>query len=311
MQFYLSLGVFFCCSLFLKGQDYLDYYEAVNTAQAHIAKERYEEALRIYRSTFEAYEFEFARDCIHACEAALAAQSETELHYFMTVALHRGVPLSYFLEKEAYQQSNSLSQLAIVADSLRIASMNNINHALRQEINLMFQKDQRLRTRYYKWYNLPIRPLIGRKWKQLNRQQVERIIEITQNGGFPGEKRIGIDMATDHSKVDENSLSSAMPIVILLHHYSAPNPSYDSLLIAEIAKGNLNNRHYATICDFEAQYGKGQYANDGAYGIAFEKATASTAAVQIKRTRIQLTSPQLLSRLEKQNLLSKFWRRLY
>lgn len=58
-------------------------------------------------------------------------------------------------------------------------------------------------------------------------------------------------MVIDYSKVDENSLSLVMFIVILLYYYSVLNLLYDSFLIVEIVKGNLNNCYYVIICDFE------------------------------------------------------------
>lgn len=103
------------------------------------------------------------------------------------------------------------------------------------------------------------------------RKQVHRLIEITREKGFPGEGLIGIDQPEYHEKIVGNEYSAGMPIIILLHHYSSPNPSFDSLLFGQIGKGYLYNEHFATICDFEAHFGKNKYSNFGYYGFANSK----------------------------------------
>ena len=134
----------------------------------------------------------------------------------------------------------------------------------------MFEADQKIRRAYYNWFNVLWKSAIGKRWEKLNREQVERIAQISRTIGFPGEKLIGIDQTTFHPKANA-VFSAGMPIVILIHHFSQPNPSYDELFLAELLKGNLHNQHFATVCDFQAKYGQDRYSHMGPYGINFRQ----------------------------------------
>ncbi len=76
----------------------------------------------------------------------------------------------------------------------------------------MFKQDQLKRKRFYKAILLK-RKKIGREWEALNKMRVERIIEITKDQRFPGEKLIGIYTKSMHFKINDNDLSAGMPII--------------------------------------------------------------------------------------------------
>ncbi|MEM6700942.1 MAG: hypothetical protein AAF599_21250, partial [Bacteroidota bacterium] len=248
--------ILICYPYFLLGQNYLDYYAQVNQAKKLVLQKEYQQALETYKNVFQTFDFEFARDCIHAVEIANLLEEEELSFYFATHALKRGVSIDYFVQEgryEAFRATSSWKKLLTASDSLQQLYLNSINLELRAEINEMFRADQAIRDRYYKWYNFLWRLLIGKKWKKLNLEQVERIVEITEQVGFPGERCIGIDLSEYHTNIERTQLSAGMPIVILIHHYSQPNLSYDSLFFQHILEGNLYNEHFATICDFESK----------------------------------------------------------
>ena len=186
-----------------------------------------------------------------------------------------------------------------------------IDTLLRREINAMFAADQAMRARYYRPVNYLLRPLIGRQWRALNARQVARIVEITRTRGFPGEKLIGIDRASDHPKVEPQRLSAGMAIVILLHHYSHPNPSHDALWRQAVARGEMAPRHFGTVADFQALYGKSKYA--GGYGYTGTVPTDrpfDAAAVDRRRRSIGLLPLGLEAQL-RERPLTYFGKYLY
>ncbi len=274
-------------------------------------RQLYHESARQFKATFEAFNFQYARDCFHAVEVASKTDDFELTAQLMEKALLRGIPVSVFSDKPgltAFRQSSYWPDLLQRAAGLHESYKNSINLEIRKEINSMFAADQAIRERYYK--RLLFRRGIEKEWQALNKKQVQRLIEITKEHGFPGEKLIGIDQRTYHEKVSISSLSAGMPIVMLIHHYSAPNPSFDSVLIKEIAKGNLYNEHFATICDFEAEYGKGKYSTMGPYGFKFTS-PETTNEIDLKRAQIGMMSLQEYKLLNHKSGLTKFWNRLY
>lgn len=295
------------------GQSYLNYYTQVNDAQLLAADSNYQESALLYKKTFEEYDFEFARDCINAIEVSSLTSLDSLTFYFIKRALKRGVPMSYFsknsnlLDFRSTQYWNSITKDSA---TLRKEYESNIHNEIRDEINQMFKADQEIRERYYQWSNFLLRPIIGKKWKKLNREQVMHIIEITKNHGFPGERLIGIDSPEYHEKINRTQFSAGMPIIIFVHHYSQPNISYDSLLFTEVFKGNLYNQHFATICDFEAEFGKNKFACYGYYGLRHKPKNYKSDEFIEKRKDIGLLSNSEIQKLNRSNGMTKFWNSL-
>lgn len=295
-------------------QNYVDYHTSINEAREKVYQGTYQVALQIYQDVFKQFEFRFARDCVNAAELAAYLERDETTAYFVAAALQGGIPLSFFLSQERFKKfrrSSFWSDITAAANGWFAAYENSLDLKLRQEINQMFQADQRIRKSYYRWYNLLWRSAIGRKWKKLNARQVERLVEITKTKGFPGEQLIGIDYPAHHPKIPAQSFSAGMPIAILLHHYSQAKPSHDELWLEQVATGYLHNQHFATICDFQAKYGKGKYHAMGYYGISFTPDT-HTPTLDSKRAEIGLASTELMETLRLPNqVLTRFWNYLY
>ncbi|MEL6669843.1 MAG: hypothetical protein AAFP08_12785 [Bacteroidota bacterium] len=297
----------------LFGQSYAGYYELIREAKTAIISENYLQAQENYRTAFDNYEFEFARDCIHAAELSAFLQDSAATFDFCRLALRRGVPLSYLEGNPRIipiLRGVLLGDLRSEAEDLHQAYLASVNTEIRLEINEMFAQDQRIRRKYYRWHNFLFRPFIMSSWRKLNRKQAERIMEISEELGFPGEQLIGIDTPQDHEKIDFDQLSAGMPIVVLLHHYSHPEPFFDSLLLEQVDKGYLHNRHYATLCDYASQLGKGKFYDGGAFGTALAVDTESQV-VATNRERLFLNTVEEMRLLQQIGVLTRFWRKLY
>jgi|GEM_PF-2338270 len=309
------LLLFLPASLVLsQDQNYVSYHQMILKARGKVIQESYHDALITYIDIFKSFDFQFARDCINAAELAAFLNNKEYTAYFITQSIKRGVPLSYFAEGEKFKKfkkSPLWPRVVQSAETWYKEYENSIDLPMRQEINTMFHADQKIRKAYYRWYNILWKTAIGKKWKKLNQQQVERIAEMTKSKGFPGEKLIGIDRPTDHPNVQGSLFSAGMPIVILIHHFSQPNPSYDDLLLPEVSKGNLHNFHFATVCDFQAKYGQGQYPHQGPYGISFAL-DSRAPSIDKKREEIGLPSMAWMSAHQSQTaIITKFWNYLY
>lgn len=308
---FLIICLFFNTIVF--SQNYIEYYQAINAAKSAVINEDFQIAAQKYQQTFEQFDFEFARDCYHAVEVAAILNVDSTTFFFIECALKRGIPFSFFEkmpELEAFRQTTYWQKIQDNQFQYFEIYKSQIDTTIRNEINRMFHNEQEIRAQYYKWYNFYKRTWLNKKWKILNHHQVMRIIEITNQKGFPGEQIIGIDEKSFHPKVEENRLSAGMPIVIFIHHYSQPNRSFDSLLIQEIKKGNLYPQHFAVICDFEAKYGQSKYPNFGFYGAAFP-IKSDESAINEKRKSIGLLPIESVEKLSKSKVLTRFWKYLY
>ncbi|NEN22374.1 hypothetical protein G3O08_02515 [Cryomorpha ignava] len=163
------------------GQNYLDYYTQVNKAKLLAVDSKYQESALLYQKCFEEYEFEFARDCVNAIEVSALTGLDSLTFYFIKSALKRGIPISYFVENpdlSDFRSTQYWNSIVIDSAAFKKEYEANINAELRAEINQMFKADQEIRARYYQWSNFLVRPIIGKKWKKLNQEQVMRIVEI-------------------------------------------------------------------------------------------------------------------------------------
>jgi hypothetical protein len=296
------------------GQNYLDYYNQINKAKLLVVDSNYSESVLVYQKTFDDYGFEYARDCINALEISFLTSQDSLTGYFMECALKRGVPISYFINNKkltVFKTTQYWDLLVQNAPTLNEEYQTQINTEIRNEINQMFEKDQRIRKRYYHWSNLLFRSFIAKKWNNLNTKQVNRIIEITAQFGFPGEKLIGIDIPQYHEKIDSNQFSAGMPIIIMIHHYSQPNISFDSLLHYQVILGNLYNEHFASICDFEAKFGNNKFTCYGYYGLRQQPKNYILSEFDQKRKKIGLLSSNQILKLNRSNIMTKFWNQLY
>ena len=308
------LNLFFIFAIqYSFGQNYLDYYNQINKAKLLAADSNYMESALLYHKTFQEYDLEFARDCVNAFEVSSLTGEDSLTTFFIKSALKRGVPISYFLKNSDLSDFRSTQNWHLIekdSASFRQEYESIINNEIRAEINQMFHADQEIRARYYQWSNFLLRPLIASKWKRLNQEQVLRIVEITKSHGFPGERLIGIDLPEHHQKISKTQFSAGMPIIILVHHYSQPNISYDLLFYPEVFTGSLYNEHFATICDFEAAFGKNRFPCYGYYALRQKPKNYKPDEFSEKRKEIGLLSNSDIQKLNQSNVMTKFWNRL-
>ena len=294
-------------------QDALDYYKIINEGKGFALENDFESAIYSYHRAFENFDFAFARDCYNAIELSVLAHDTAKLDYFIKKAITQGIRTSDVENSgkiNDYLDSAFYKSIKEKEDSLLHIYASNINRELRIEINQMFADDQKIRDEYYS-ATIFQRNKIRKRWESLNSKQVKRLIEITKQLGFPGENLIGLDRNEMHAKIRTTNYSAGMPIVILIHHFSQPNPSYDKLLMEEVKKGNLYNEHFATICDFEAEFGQDSFDNLGYFGIRHQPKKLDKNILNVKREEIGILSFERLEALNQVKNLTKFWNRLY
>lgn len=313
MKQILLIGYLYLVGINLYSQCTLEYYNKINEAKVAVLENDIESAMVLYEEVFKNTNYPFARDCYHAVELAIMANDTIKLSYFLRKAITVGIKIEDIEEAgkvNSYLDRPFYHAIKVEEDSLMQIYTSRINWDIREEVNQLFLEDQKIREEYYS-ANFLKRKKIGKKWEELNARQVDRLIEITKEYGFPGEKLIGLDRTEMHPKIRTKNYSAGMPIVIFIHHFSQPNPSYDELLLAEVEKGNLYNEHFATICDFEAEFGSGKYKTFGYYGLRQQPKVMNDNILNLKREKIGLLKIAQIKQLNKIKHLTKFWNRLY
>lgn len=290
-------------------QNYNNYNNGILEAKKAIINNDFELASKFYFETFESYEFVFARDCYNALEISCKIKNQEKIYYFFSRCLKQGIEFDYLNSLDIlkdFKNSDLWNLILKEKNNYHLIYKKSINWNIREEIIQMFNKDQEIRDLSYKnrWNIFKVKKW-NKKWKELNKNQAKRIIEITQNIGFPGEKLIGIDTYEMHKKIKSNNFSSSMPIIILIHYYSEPNTSFNDILFNQIDKGNINNEHYAVICDFQNEYSDKKIQN---YTNRF---STNNASLDLRRLQIGLISIEELNKLETQKTITPFWKRLY
>lgn len=297
----------------LLGQNYLDYYQGINNGRVLAGNNQVEKSIASYYSTFEKFDFVYARDCYNAIELSAFSMDTSKLDYFIKRGIKQGLEWNSILKiknMSKFKNSTFLNKIFKEKDSLENLYSKSINWEIRNEIIEMFKEDQKMREKCYNALLIK-RIKISRDWEKLNKKQVERLIEITQKHGFPGEKLIGIDKNEMHPKIISNNSSAGMPVVIFIHHYSKPNKSYSSLLLEQIKLGNLYNEHFAAISDFEAKFDRNKHTNFGYLAFKQFPKKINHKKINKKRESIGLLSADQFQAINSTKLITKFWNRLY
>lgn len=262
------------CSRLIVAQDYYDYYKSINKAKLSLIEDSLAKGVNDYYDTFNQFDFAFARDCFNALEVASKIGDLDKVDYFLRRCLKQGIEFDLLQHNSIltdFKKTEAWKKILLDKDDLRNAYESNVNWEIRNEVNIMFAEDQAIRDLAHKnRFNIFKIRKLNKQFEEIDRRLVLRILEITAEYGFPGEKLIGLDTRSMHSKIYADKLTAGMPIIILIHHYSQPNESYNPLLINEIAKGNLSNEHFATISDFQYKYGAGDHRESFCYSLMFD-----------------------------------------
>ena len=103
--------------------------------------------------------------------------------------------------------------------------------------------------------------MIDKKWGKITAKIVEDdLIPLIKKYGFPGEKLIGLDEKGFEYKVTRDGVRTTFAQTILIHYFSVPRTAeFNKLLFSSIKTGHISPSSYASIIDFQAQWGKNKY----------------------------------------------------
>lgn len=231
-----------------KKRSYTDYHIQIIAAERHISKENYTEALNQYEEIFNNYDFIFLRDYKNASQIALyVGDKEKAFHY-----IKKGIVSGWGLK--ALNANKFLAPLKADSgwksvekefDSLHGQYLSGIDLTTRENVHLMFKKDQK------KAFGALFR--IGEKARErytLNKFaphsecQLIELISILENEGYPGEQLIGNNYWMSTILSHHNSISQDYVRQDTLYSFIKPD------LIEAIDKGQISPYEFAAIDDW-------------------------------------------------------------
>lgn len=281
---------------FIKGYsqtNYIEYHKKARFIDSLIIDSNYTETINEYNNLFTEYDFIFAEDCFRAIQTATYINDTVNAFKFLNRGVTQGITMQQITRDSILKDLEKFQSWSVFKEkyeNLRQRYLSNINKKLRLKINELYNLDQKYRDKHelHPW-NFLWRPLIWQKWKKVTRNIVENdLIPLIKEYGLPGEKLIGLDELTFHYKHKYDHLFSNFAFIILIHYYSVPRPSeLNTILFQNIKLGNISPKQYASLIDFQAQWGKGKFYK-GLHYNEWHESTVKKDLIKINKARVEI-----------------------
>ncbi len=272
-----SLALFLVISGFVwvQAQNYIEYHRSILQIEEYVLVDAYAPALVLFDSLFEQYEFVYAIDCFTAAQLATLEAKPTQAFFFLEKGILRGLSWDLIAENgilNPLQSEKEWLKLKAAYPELRMKYENSIDQELCREVQKLYEIDL-AKTEELKAASLVWEQIVYPQWRKQVRRNMEVLLAMIKEKGFPGEKIIGLDecLGVDYDMaamppklpvIGRNVLlNSKMAFLMTVHYFSDPHQDFNDLLLEEVKKGNLPPGHYAAINDFQAKYGKQKYGD--------------------------------------------------
>ena len=227
---------------------YQSYHQKIIEAEKLIVDHQYSEALVIYNQVFANYDFVFLRDYKVAVQLALKSSDYEAAMEYVKAAARNGWTLKsmnkvdYLVELRERPEWKAFEE---VYPDLHQVYKTRINHELRERVHEMFKKDQ--------WMALGALFRIGdkaqqrygdRKFAPHSINQLENLIKILNEHGYPGERLVGNNFWMSTVLSHHNSVSDGFVKNDTLYNYVKP------MLREAVDAGYMSPYEYALIADW-------------------------------------------------------------
>lgn len=274
-------------------KDYWAYHEQINKAETLLADERFEEALKEYWEVFESYEFVFVREYKIAAQLALYLDQKEKAFQVINKGITAGWDLKS-LKKNDYlarlHKEPKWKAMEVAYPDLRKEYLNRIDQNTREEVHEMFKKDQKKAMgAVIRMGNKAREKYALEKFAPHSEIQVQKLIEILKNQGYPGERLIGNDFWTSTILSHHNSIATAYVKKDTLFDFMRPK------LIDAIGKGQMSTYEFALVEDWRIAVASAR--TQTGYGFLDPPSNSSLEETNELREKIGLRSVELRNRL--------------
>lgn len=207
-------------------QNYISYQKAINTCESFILEKEYNDALNLYDSIFNTYDFCFAQDYFVALQVSCFTNDTTKAIRYLKRCLNTGIKISYISNDTITKKictREFINDKIKTIDSLIFDYYKSIDMNYRGLLMELTSIDQYYRDKHQiSHYYHPFRRMIwNMRWIKAIDEIVENrlILEIIKKG-YPGEKLIGLRERWMLSKYKTNDLGEETALLIFMHYYS-------------------------------------------------------------------------------------------
>ncbi|MRI00027.1 hypothetical protein GH721_05700 [Kriegella sp. EG-1] len=244
----ILIGFLFASSNSKAQENYLNYHSKVIECEKLIVEGKYTSAINIFDSLFKQFNFLFLRDVKVATELSAFEKDYKSGLKFAGLGIKAGWTLESINKNDnlqSFREKPEWTKIMTSYDSLHKIYLSRLNIQVKEQVHEMFKKDQK------KAFGALLR--IGQKAKRRysekkfaphSEHQLEKLEQILNVYGYPGERLIG------------NNLWSS---VILSHHnsisvnYNSKDTIYDYLkpkLLNALKQGEISPYELAQIEDW-------------------------------------------------------------
>lgn len=245
----LIFGVCLMTSLFGQSeQDYTFYHSQVIQAEKHMVSAQYGEALDILEALISRYDFVFLRDIKVAAQLALATGNDSRAIELIRLGIENGWTLKGVRKNPYLTPLRESEQWQLVEqdfEEMRSSYLNKLNLEVQKEMKQLFQEDRRGAFRAFLRITSDGQDRhTERKFAPGATRRVQRIMEITQGHGYPGERTTGRPIYSWGILSHYNSISTEFNSQDTLF------PAFRPYLIEAIRTGHMYPYFFANVEDW-------------------------------------------------------------
>lgn len=229
-------------------KNYLNYHSKVIECEQLIVEGKYTSATNMFDSLFKEFDFLFLRDIKVATELSVFEKDYKSALKFTRLGIKAGWTLESINKNDnlrSLKEQREWSKIMSAYDSLHQIYLSRLNFQLKEQVHEMFKKDQKKAFgALLKIGQKAKRRYSEKKFAPHSENQLEKLEQILNAYGYPGERLIG---------------NSVWCSVILSHHnsisvnYNSRDTIYAQLkpkLLNSLKKGEISPYEFAQIEDW-------------------------------------------------------------
>lgn len=230
-------------------QDYHEYYQQIIQAEKLVGEEKFKEALNIYDHVFMAYDFIFSRDYKIATQLALYLDERQRAFQYLKYGISAGWNLKEIKKNKflvPLQDDPEWKTIEEVYDSLYNLYQVRIDQNLREEVQLMFNKDQKKALgALFRIGDKAQEKYAAKKFAPHSEIQIKELNFLLENQGYPGEQLIGNNYWMGTIIGHHNSITQEYVKKDTLYNFIKPK------LIQAVEKGQMSPYEFALVDDWQ------------------------------------------------------------
>ena len=275
----------------VKEQSFIKYHEQVNKAETLLGEEKFKEALAEYEKIIDSYDFVFLREYKIVSQLALhLGEEETAFHYIQK-GISSGWEFKELKRNEFLKPLHRLSQWKSLArdyEKLHKEYLDGLNHSIKDEVEVMFKRDQAMALgALLRFGDKAQVKYAEKKFAPHSEVQMEKLIQLLETHGYPGEQLIGNNFWASTIISHHNSISQEYGNRDTLYRYLRPK------LILAIDKGQISPYELGLMDDWKIATG----SSEPGYGFLNPTKQSTLSETNMLRSAVGLRSVELRNKL--------------